>query len=125
MRTERAQGRGCPGTANNLLRVPFPRYITEVYPGYFLGYPLTGSFERDCAGEVYDRLCDEMDLYHLLFDAARDMSICGVGYVLVWLDWMGRSPLLLYPAKHPRLWRTAGLRALRTPGVGGDRWSGV
>lgn len=83
------KGEAVQGRPNNLLRVPFPRYITEVHTGYFLGRPLTVSFAREAAGEVYDRLCTDLDLHHLLFDAARDMSICGVGYVLVWLDRTG------------------------------------
>lgn len=83
------KGEAVQGRPNNLLRVPFPRYITEVHTGYFLGRPLTVSFERDSAGEVYDRMCADLDLHHLLFDAARDMSICGVGFVLVWLDRTG------------------------------------
>lgn len=83
------KGEAVQGRPNNLLRVPFPRYITEVHTGYFLGRHLTVSFDKETSGDVYDRLCTEMDLHHLLFDAARDMSICGAGYVLVWLDRTG------------------------------------
>ena len=83
------KGEAVQGRPNNLLRVPFPRYITEVHTGYFLGRAPTVTFEREAAGEVYARLSAGMDLNHLLFDAARDMSICGVGYLLVWLDRSG------------------------------------
>lgn len=34
------KGEAVRGRPNNLLRVPFPRYITEVQTGYFLGVPL-------------------------------------------------------------------------------------
>ena len=81
----RAQGRGRPGRPNNLLRVPFPRYITEVQTGYFLGVPPTLSYERPEEGRIYAGL--PMD--HLLFDIGRDMSICGEGFALVWLEQSG------------------------------------
>lgn len=83
------KGEAVQGRPNNLLRVPFPRYITEVHTGYFLGRSPTISFEKESSGAVYDRLSAAMDLSHLLFDAARDMSICGIGYLLVWLDQSG------------------------------------
>lgn len=40
------KGEAVRGRPNNLLRVPFPRYITEVQTGYFLGVPPTLSYER-------------------------------------------------------------------------------
>lgn len=83
------KGEAVQGRPNNLLRVPFPRYITEVHTGYFLGRPPTVSFEKEASGKAFDRLSTDMDLPHLLFDAARDMSICGMGYLLVWLDQTG------------------------------------
>ena len=33
------KGEAVRGRPNNLLRIPFPRYITEVHTGYFLGLP--------------------------------------------------------------------------------------
>lgn len=44
------KGEAVRGRPNNLLRVPFPRYITEVQTGYFLGVPPTLSYERPEAG---------------------------------------------------------------------------
>lgn len=83
------KGEAVQGRPNNLLRVPFPRYITEVHTGYFLGYPPTVSFEKESSGAVFDRLSSQTELPHLLFDVGRDMSICGIGYVLVWLEQAG------------------------------------
>lgn len=83
------KGEAVQGRPNNLLRVPFPRYITEVHTGYFLGRAPTVTFAREASAPVFDRLSADMDLPHLLFDAARDMSICGVGYLLVWLERSG------------------------------------
>ena len=83
------KGEAVQGRPNNLLRVPFPRYITEVHTGYFLGRAPTISFNKEASGQVFSRLSGAMDLDHLLFDAARDMSICGVGFILVWLDQTG------------------------------------
>ena len=67
------KGEAVRGRPNNLLRVPFPRYITEVQTRYFLGVPPTLSYERPEEGRIYAGL--PMD--HLLFDIGRDMSICG------------------------------------------------
>ena len=77
------------GRPNNLLRVPFPQYITEVHTGYFLGVPPTVSFDRPESGSVFSALSNRLRLPHLLFDIGRDLSICGVGFMLVWLDQSG------------------------------------
>lgn len=83
------KGEAVQGRPNNLLRVPFPRYITEVHTGYFLGRAPTISFEKEASGAAFDRLSRQTGLPHLLFDVGRDMSICGIGYVLVWLEQAG------------------------------------
>ena len=77
------------GRPNNLLRVPFPRYITEVQTGYFLGLPPTMTFPRPVEGQVFPRLAAELHLDHVLFDIGRDMSICGAGFALVWTEQAG------------------------------------
>ena len=80
------KGEAVRGRPNNLLRIPFPRYITEVHTGYFLGLPPTLDFPRAADGAAYAGLSASLGLDHLLFDAARDASVCGMGFVLVWLD---------------------------------------
>lgn len=83
------KGETARGRPNNLLRVPFPRYITEVQTGYFLGLPPTLAFSAPEAGAAYGELSRSMGMEHLLFDTGRDMSVCGAGFVLVWLERSG------------------------------------
>ena len=83
------KGEAVRGRPNNLLRIPFPRYITEVHTGYFLGLPPTLDFPRAADGAAYAGLSASLGLNHLLFDVGRDMSVCGAGFVLVWLEQTG------------------------------------
>lgn len=85
------KGETVRGRPNNLLRVPFPRYITEVHTGYFLGVPpsLSLSLSRQEAARAFTALSEAVRLDHLLFDVGRDMSICGAGFALVWLERAG------------------------------------
>lgn len=83
------KGEAVRGRPNNLLRVPFPRYITEVHTGYFLGLPPTLALDRPEDGNVFSTLAERIELNHLLFDIGRDMSICGTGFALVWLEQSG------------------------------------
>ena len=83
------KGEAVRGRPNNLLRAPFPRYITEVHTGYFLGLPPTLSYGGGGAGTAYAALSRELNLPHLYFDVGRDLSICGTGFVLVWAERSG------------------------------------
>ena len=83
------KGEAVRGRPNNLLRVPFPRYITEVHTGYFLGVPPTFSFGREETGKSFATLSANIQLNHLLFDIGRDLSICGAAFALVWLEQSG------------------------------------
>lgn len=83
------KGETVRGRPNNLLRVPFPRYITEVHTGYFLGLPPTLAFADGGAAARYEALRRSLRLDHLLFDIGRDLSICGVGFLLVWAERSG------------------------------------
>ena len=83
------KGEAVRGRPNNLLRVPFPRYITEVHTGYFLGLPPTLALNRTEDGQTFSALSESLGLDHLLFDIGRDMSICGAGFALVWLEQAG------------------------------------
>ena len=80
------KGEAVRGRPNNLLRAPFPRYITEVHTGYFLGLPPTLAYGNTNAGAAYAALSRELNLPHLYFDVGRDLSICGAGFVLVWAE---------------------------------------
>ena len=83
------KGEAVRGRPNNLLRAPFPRYITEVHTGYFLGIPLALAYGEAAAGERYAALSRDLDLPHLYFDLGRDLSICGAGFALVWAERSG------------------------------------
>lgn len=83
------KGDAVRGRPNNLLRVPFPRYITEVQTGYFLGIPPTVTFSRPEDGPVFAELSRALGLEHLLFDVGRDLSVCGAGFLLLWLERQG------------------------------------
>lgn len=83
------KGEAVRGRPNNLLRAPFPRYITEVHTGYFLGLSPTLDFEDQRVARAFSQLSAGLRLEHLLFDIGRDMSVCGVGFVLVWLERAG------------------------------------
>lgn len=83
------KGEAVRGRPNNLLRAPFPRYITEVHTGYFLGVPPTLSFADAGSGERFSMLSRALRLPHLLFDVGRDLSICGAGFLLVWAEQSG------------------------------------
>ena len=83
------KGEAVRGRPNNHLRVPFPRYITEVQTGYFLGIPPTLSFGSADSGTAFLTLSRQLQLDHLLFDIGRDLSICGAGFLLLWLERSG------------------------------------
>lgn len=80
------KGEAVRGRPDNRLRVPFPRYITEVHTGYFLGLPPTLELERPGDAEAFAAASSALGLEHLLFDAGRDMSVCGAAFLLVWLE---------------------------------------
>lgn len=79
------KGETVRGRPDNRLRAPFPRYITDVHTGYFLGLPPTVAY-GGAAGARYAALSRELDLPHLYFDLGRDLSICGAGFALVWAE---------------------------------------
>lgn len=79
------KGETVRGRPDNRLRAPFPRYITEVHTGYFLGLPPTVAY-GGAAGARNAALSRELDLPHLYFDLGRDLSICGAGFALVWAE---------------------------------------
>lgn len=83
------KGEAVRGRPDNRLRAPFPRYITEVHTGYFLGLPPTLSYAAADAGACYADLCRALNLPHLYFDIGRDLSICGAGFALVWAERSG------------------------------------
>ena len=82
------------GRPNNQLVSNYAKYITDVHTGYFLGQPPTLTFERRRTRDRMLRALEEASFDGMLYAAARDMSICGEGYLLTYLT-----------AKGPRLAR--------------------
>lgn len=73
------------GRPDNQLVANYAKYITDVHTGYFMGQPPTLTFERRRVQERMNRALEEASLGRLLYAAARDMSICGEGYLLAYL----------------------------------------
>lgn len=84
------------GRPNNQLVANYAKYITDVHTGYFMGVPPTLTFERKRVQERMLRALEEASFSRMLYAAARDMSICGEGFLLTYLT-----------AKGPRLARLA------------------
>lgn len=75
------------GMANNRLNTNLAKYVTDMATGYFVGVPptyndstKTGVFEK--IREVYDAN-DEAELN---YEIGENMSICGFGYDLTYID---------------------------------------
>ena len=85
------------GRPNNQLTANFAKYITDVHTGYFVGVPPTLTFERRRAQERVGRALEEAGLEGMLYAAARDMSVCGEGYLLTYLTQKGPQLARLDP----------------------------
>ncbi len=96
------------GRPNNQLVSNYARYITEVHTSYFLGQPPTLTFERRRTQERAGRALAEASFHPLLYAAARDMSICGEGYLLTYLTPKGPRLARLDPLETFML--TSGVR---------------
>ena len=114
------KGDAVRGRPDNRLRVPFPRYISQVHTGYFLGQPPTLAFEHPEEGAAFAALPDARQLPVCLYQAARDASVCGMGALLVWLDRSGPrvcpcDPLSVFFLRDPTAGTPirAGVRLLR------------
>lgn len=114
------KGDAVRGRPDNRLRVPFPRYISQVHTGYFLGQPPTLAFERPEEGAAFAALPDARAFSAHLYQVARDASVCGMGALLVWLDRSGPrvcpcDPLSVFFLRDPSAGNPvrAGVRLLR------------
>ncbi len=85
------------GRPNNQLTANYAKYISDVHTGYFMGLPPTLTFERKRVQERMLRALEEASLDQMLFDAARDMSVCGEGYLLTYLTEKGPRLARLSP----------------------------
>ncbi len=112
------------GRPNNQLTANYARYITDVHTGYFLGQAPTLTFDRRRVQERMSRALESASLDSLLFAAARDMSVCGEGYLLTYLTPKGPRLARLSPLETFML--TCGVRrepvaAVRVCADGGER----
>ena len=83
------KGPAVPGRPNNLLSANYAKYISDVHTGYFMGVAPTLTFEGKRIQDHMTRALDSADLHRMLFAAARDMSVCGEGYLLTYLSQKG------------------------------------
>ena len=91
------KGRVAAGRPNNRLVSNYAKYITDVHTGYFLGQMPTFTFAGKRVQERMTRAMDRAGLPTLLFEAARDMSICGESFLLTWLEQDGPRSARLDP----------------------------
>ena len=91
------KGRVAAGRPNNRLVANYAKYITDVHTGYFLGQMPTFTFAGKRVQERMVRAMEQACLPTLLFEAARDMSICGCGFLLTWLGKDGPRSARLDP----------------------------
>ena len=83
------KGRTVPGRPDNKLVANYAKYITDVQTGYFMGIPPTFTFSGKRVQDRMVRALDELSLGARLYEAARDMSVCGEGFLMLWSDERG------------------------------------
>lgn len=79
------KGRAVPGRPDNKLTANYAKYISDVQTGYFMGVPPTFSFAGKRVQERMVRALNDASLGARLYDAARDMSVCGEGFLMAYL----------------------------------------
>lgn len=93
------------GRPNNRLVSNYAKYISDVHTGYFMGVPPTLTFGRKRVQEKMLHALEEASFRKMLFSAARDMSVCGEGFLLTYLSEKGPriarlSPLETFAVVH-------------------------
>lgn len=91
------KGMAAQGRPDNRLVSNYAKYITDVHTGYFMGLPPTLTFERRRVQDRMGRALEEASFGRMLYAAARDMSICGEGYLLAYLTAEGPRLARLSP----------------------------
>ncbi len=74
------------GLANNQLNTNFAKYVTDMATGYFVGIPPTYSKTDDDAFEKIQEVYDANDETEINYEIAENMSICGFGYDLTYVN---------------------------------------
>lgn len=76
---------------NNRLVNAYANYITDMFCGYFLGEPVTYSSEQEEQILVLQDIYNYNDESAENSEIAKDASICGVAYELLYLDEKGKE----------------------------------
>ena len=71
---------------DNRIVMNFAKYIVDTLNGYFLGIPIKLSHEDDEYMEKINDLVDFNNIDDEQYELAKDMSIYGVGYEMLYLD---------------------------------------
>lgn len=71
---------------NNKVVNPYPAYITDTLSGYFVGEPITYSSIDDNCLDVLNMILTYNDAAALDMSLARDASIFGVAYEMLYID---------------------------------------
>ena len=71
---------------DNRIVMNFAKYIVDTLNGYFLGIPIKVNHKDDVFIEKITDISDFNDLEDEQYELAKDMSICGVGYEMLYLD---------------------------------------
>lgn len=71
---------------NNRVVNPYPSYITDMFVGYFMGEPVAYTSEEDGFLARLTNLYDYNDESSENAELAKDASVCGVAYELIYLD---------------------------------------
>lgn len=93
------KGRIPEGRPDNRVNTNLAKYITDTATGYFMGIPPVYKYSTAMAERQLTEVFDRSDEQELDYRIAEDMSICGVGYDLVYLDEKG---LVRIAAADPR-----------------------
>lgn len=93
------------GRPNNQAYTNLAKYITDTATGYFVGVPPVYTVSE--GEDVFSPIFDANDETSVNYAIAEDMSICGVGYDIVWLDETGSvrikelDPLSVFTIRAP------------------------
>lgn len=71
---------------DNRIVVNFAKYIVDTLNGYFLGIPIKINHEDEKFVEKITDISDFNDLEDEQYELAKDMSIYGVGYEMLYMD---------------------------------------
>lgn len=75
-----------PSKPNNHIANPYPNYITNMFCGYFVGKPIGYKSDDDAMLQDMEAIFSYNDEAAENSGLAKDASVCGVAYELLYLD---------------------------------------